>query len=470
VRSETPIPPSSPVYFSMVSLLKSINESMHGLSSDAPLCVALSGGMDSVVLLHCLVLQKRFQSIRALHINHQLSDNADRWQRYCESLCAHLEVPLTSIAVDVRSGLAGNQDGLENAARNCRYQAFEENIVAGETLLLAHHADDQYETMLLRLMRGAGVKGLSAIPSGRTLGLGYLFRPLLAIPRQRLLDYAQNSQLSWIEDESNQDSQFDRNFCRNEVLPLLATRWPNYRSSWAKSSQLLSEADELMRVLAELDMAAAATEEDSMLNLGALQLLSPVRLKNTIRYWLLRLGLDDIGWGKLNAVVDAFASTQKNTRTLLEVNDFRLVVHGGNLHALPPKQALIEQVLDWPLDKEECVLPGNGCLRLVSLVNKPAMSIDRARMAEVQIRYRQGGEELKLPGRPTKSLKKLLQEAGIQPWLRMRIPLVFVADQLVFVPEIGVAENYSADTVIKQGVTVQWLRPNFNWPLNEKSN
>ncbi|MFT4814203.1 MAG: tRNA(Ile)-lysidine synthase, partial [Paracoccaceae bacterium] len=151
-------------------------------------------------------------------------------------------------------------------------------------------------------------------------------------------------------------------------------------------------------------------------------------------------------------------------------NDFRLVVHAGNLYALPPKQALIEQVLQWQLDKEECVLPGNGCLRLVSLVNKPAMSIDRAKIAEVQIRYRQGGEELKLPGRPNKSLKKLLQEADIQPWLRMRIPLVFVADQLVFVPEIGVAENYSADTVVKQGVTVKWLRPNFNWPLNEKSN
>ncbi|MFT4888759.1 MAG: tRNA(Ile)-lysidine synthase [Pseudohongiellaceae bacterium] len=454
----------------MVSLLQSFNESMLELSSDAPLCVALSGGMDSVVLLHCLVLQKRFLSIRALHINHQLSENADCWQRHCESLCAHLEVPLTSITVDVRSGLEGNQDGLENAARNCRYQAFQENIAAGEILLLAHHADDQYETMLLRLMRGAGVKGLSAIPPRRALGLGYLLRPLLAIPRQQLLDYAQTSQLSWIEDESNQDSRFDRNFCRNEVLPLLARRWPNYRSSWAKSSQLLSEADELMRALAELDMAAAATEEGSVLNLGALQLLAPVRLRNTIRYWLLGLGLDDIGWGKLNAVVDAFASTQKNTKTLLEANDFRLVVHAGNLYALPPKQALIEQVLHWQLDKEECVLPGNGCLRLVSLVNEPAMSIDRARMAEVQIRYRQGGEELKLPGRPTKSLKKLLQEAGIQPWLRMRIPLVFVADQLAFVPEIGVSENYAADTVVRQGVTVKWLRPNFNWPLNEKSN
>lgn len=454
----------------MTSLPNSINESLHDFVADAPLCVALSGGMDSVVLLHCLLSLKKFSSIRALHINHQLSDNANSWQRHCESLCAHLEVPLTSIVVDVRSELGANQEGLENAARNCRYQAFEENIGSGETLLLGHHADDQYETMLLRLMRGAGVRGLSAIPISRALGQGVLVRPLLAIARQQLLDYAQNSQLSWIEDESNQNSQYDRNFCRNEVLPLLATRWPSYRSSWAKSSQLLGEADELMQALAEIDIAAAATEEVAVLNLGTLHLLSPARLRNTIRYWLLGLGQGDIGWRKLNAIVDAFAATQKNTRVLLETTDLRLIVHAGYLHALPPKQVLMEQCLSWSLDQEECVLPGNGSLRLTPSGNKPTMSIDRARMEHVQIRYRQGGEELKLLGRPTKSLKKLLQEANIKPWLRECIPLVFVADQLAFVPGIGVAENYASGTTGEPQVTVKWQRPNFNWPVSEKSN
>lgn len=454
----------------MTLLLNSIKESMHEFACDAPLCVALSGGMDSVVLLHGLILQRRFSSIRALHVNHQLSDNADSWQRHCESLCADLEVPLTSVSVDVSSSLGVNREGLEAQARNCRYEAFEKNIGAGETLLLAHHADDQYETMLLRLMRGAGVRGLSAIPIRRSLAQGDLYRPLLTLPRDQLLDYAQSSQLSWVEDESNQDSQFDRNFCRNEVLPLLATRWPNYRSSLAKSNQLLGEADELMQALAEVDLAAAETNDDSVLNVEALQLLTPARLRNTIRYWLLGLNIDDIGWRKLNAVVDAFATTQKNTRTLLEASDFRLIVHAANLHLLPPEQALIEQSLSWSLDQEEYVLPGNGCLRLTSSANNPVMSIDMAQMIEVQIRYRQGGEELKLPGRPTKSLKKLLQEAGIAPWLRERIPLVFVDGQLAFVPGIGVAEKYSTETTGEQGVTVQWLKPNFNWPVNEKCN
>jgi tRNA(Ile)-lysidine synthase len=454
----------------MTSLLNSIKKSMHEFASDAPLCVALSGGVDSVVLLHGLVLQKRFSSIRALHINHQLSDNADSWQRHCESLCASLEVPLTSISVDVRSELGANQEGLESAARNCRYQAFEKDIGAGETFLLAHHADDQYETMLLRLMRGAGPGGLSGIPARRVLGLGRLYRPLLALPRQTLLDYAQVSQLSWVEDESNQDSRFDRNFCRNEVLPLLATRWPSYRSCWAKSSQLLGEADELMQALAELDIADAATKNSLVLNLDALQLLSQSRLRNAIRYWLLSLGLDDLGWGKLNAIVVAFDSAEHKTRTLVQANDFRLMTYAGKLYALPPAQELINQSLPWQLDTKECVLPGNGCLRLISSVSVPAMSIDRLRMKDVQIRYRQGGEELKLPGRPTKSLKKLLQEAAIEPWLREQLPLIYIAEQLAFVPGIGVAENYSVSPSDESAFTVEWVQQNFNWPSNEKSN
>lgn len=443
---------------------------MHEFASDAPLCVALSGGMDSVVLLHSLVLQERFSSIRALHINHQLSDNADSWQRHCETLCASLEVPLTCISVDVLSALGTNLEGLESRARNCRYEAFEKDIAVGETFLLAHHADDQYETMLLRLMRGAGPSGLSGIPARRGLGLGSLYRPLLALPRQALHDYAQASQLSWVEDESNQDSRFDRNFCRNEVLPLLATRWPGYRSCWAKSSQLLGEADELMQALAEFDIADAATEDSSVLNLGTLQLLSQSRLRNAIRYWLHSLGLDDVGWSKLNAIVVAFDSIKQKTRTLVQANDFRLIVYAGKLYALPPVQELIKQSLPWQLDKQECVLPGNGCLRLISSVSMAAMSIDRSRMENVQIRYRQGGEEMKMPGRPTKSLKRLLQEAGIEPWLREQLPLIYIAEQLAFVPRVGVAESYFASPSDERAFTVEWVPQNFNWPLSEKSN
>lgn len=454
----------------MTSLLNSIKESMHEYSCDTPLCVGLSGGLDSVVLLHALVLLKKYSSIRAIHINHQLSANANSWQLHCESFCANLDVPLTSITVDVTSGLGANREGLENEARNCRYQAFEDNMAAGEILLLAHHADDQYETMLLRLMRGAGVKGLSAIPATRPLGQSVLVRPLLGLPRHQLLEYAQSSSLRWIEDESNQDSHFDRNFCRNEVLPLLATRWPNYRASWAKSNQLLGEADELIRALAEIDISAAQTKEESVLKAGSLQVLSPARLRNAIRYWLLRLGLGDIGWHKLNAAIEAFAGTQRTTKTLVETSDFRLIVHAGELHALHPERELMAEGLIWQFENKECVLPDNGCLRLTCAVNEPAMYLDLARISEVQVRYRQGGEELKLRGRPTKPLKKLLQEANIAPWLRAQLPLIFVDEQLVFVPGIGVAENYSAVSAGVQGVSVEWLRPNFNCSLNEKCN
>lgn len=443
---------------------------MAEFASDAPLCVALSGGMDSVVLLHCLVQQSRFSSLRAIHVNHQLSDNADLWQRQCETDCAGLGIPLHCIQIDVRADLGDKGEGVENIARNLRYQAFENSIAADETLLLAHHADDQYETLLLRLMRGAGVHGLAAIPARRALGQGNLFRPLLAVHRSELLEYAKTARLNWVEDESNEDVQFDRNFCRHRVLPLLATRWPRYRSSLAKSMQLLSEADELVRALAEIDLADVATSHDSILNLAALQLLPQVRVRNTIRYWLLSLGLGDVGWSKLNTVVDTLDRSRQNTRTLIETSEFRLIAHGGKLYALSPKRALPEQKIRWALADKECVLPDNGCLRLSTSVNVPAMAIDRARIDEVQIRYRKGGEELKLPGRPRKSLKKLLQESELEPWLRERLPLMFVADQLVFVPEIGVAEGYAADAVKGERITVQWLRPNFNFSVSEKSN
>jgi tRNA(Ile)-lysidine synthase len=146
------------------------------------------------------------------------------------------------------------------------------------------------------------------------------------------------------------------------------------------------------------------------------------------------------------------------------------MTYAGKLYALPPAQELINQSLPWQLDTKECVLPGNGCLRLISSVSVPAMSIDRLRMKDVQIRYRQGGEELKLPGRPTKSLKKLLQEAAIEPWLREQLPLIYIAEQLAFVPGIGVAENYSVSPSDESAFTVEWVQQNFNWPSNEKSN
>jgi tRNA(Ile)-lysidine synthase len=397
--------------------------------------VAFSGGLDSTVLLHLLAgLAQRepLPPLRAIHIQHGLQAAAEAWPAHCQQVCDELGVSLLQREVQVLPGAS-----LEQAARDARYAAFVELLGLDEVLLTAQHRDDQAETLLFRLLRGAGARGLAAMPATRTLGCGQLVRPLLAVSRAQLEAYARVHGLRWVEDPSNSDERFSRNFLRRQVLPLLAQRWPQAVASMARSAAHLSEAQDLLDELAQVDLAAIEQESRfaglplPSLALAPLLRLSAARQRNLVRYWLAPLTpLPDsdhwAGWDSLaTAAVDA-APIWRLAGGELHRADGRLWwLSGVYLQALP------SIALSLPAYKP-LSLPGNGhvCLR------GPAPS------GALQVRYRQGGEQLHLPQRGRRDLKRLLNEAGVPGFLRSRWPLLYQGEQLLAVanlPQLSVA-------------------------------
>ncbi|WP_422598973.1 tRNA lysidine(34) synthetase TilS [Pseudomonas sp.] len=398
--------------------------------------VAFSGGLDSTVLLHLLVgLAQRqpLPTLRAIHIQHGLQAAAQAWPAHCQQVCDELGVPLLQREVQVQPGAS-----LEQAARDARYGAFAAALGADEVLLTAQHRDDQAETLLFRLLRGAGARGLAAMPASRPLGVGQLVRPLLEVSRAELEDYARANGLDWVEDPSNGDERFSRNFLRRQVLPVLTRRWPQAVASMARSAAHLSEAQGLLDELARTDLASIdEASRFAWLSLPSLPLaplleLSVARQRNLLRHWLAPLTpLPDsdhwAGWASLvNAAVDA-APVWRLARGELRRADGRLWwLSGPWLQSLPP--------IDLPLTAStQLSLPGNGHVCVLGQAPEGAL----------QVRYRHGGEVLRLAGRGRRDLKRLLNEASVPGFLRGRLPLLYRGEELLAVanaPQLSVAE------------------------------
>lgn len=448
----------------MVFSAQELRESL----SNAPPCeeyvVALSGGMDSVVLLHALCelrdMRSLTQTLSAIHINHGLQADADRWQRHCIQLCDEKDISLHCESVSVSV-----EGSLENAARSARYKAFESLISPKQVLLQAHHLDDQLETLLLRLSRGAGTQGLGAIPQERVLVDSYLFRPLLQYSRRQLTDYAQHHRLSWAEDESNANEDHDRNFLRHSVLPLIEQRWPGYRKSWNKSLELLAESSQLTKQLAAIDLQYFETPEGS-LDLSLLRQLDFPRQRNVLRYWLDSMGLDMPGWKQLNSLLHDLLD-KTHTEGALSLQDYEVRVFADQLFVLIAEPASLYLTPGHNsialTDGAAVTLPDNGRLQ----VNRSSTDGLNAGLGELEIRYRKGGEALQLPGRPSKSLKQLFQEMTIPPWLRDRVPLLYHSGSLVCVPGIGVAQDALAVNG-SRAFAVDWQMPELT-PIRKDS-
>jgi len=442
--------------------------------------VGFSGGMDSHVLLHATYRALKqltdlneenptLQSfeLRALHINHGLSPHADEWQIHCKGICLALKVPFSAQRVSIQK-LAG--ESLEEQARLARYQVFAEQLQVEECLLMAHHQDDQAETMMLRLMRGAGPRGLAAMPLNRSLGQGLLWRPLLGIPRTVLQDYANAHQLRWIDDETNLDVRFDRNFVRHELFPLIAQRWPGYRQSWQRSAQLCAEADQLNQELAAIDYQSVATASNEQLDCTAMWRLSSVRQRNVIRHWLRLLGFPDPGWQVLRRCSNELLKAAVDAQPELiwdghEIRRFQNRIYA--LRSMPlfePTQTLMVSVEEMNA-VEKIALPDNGSL-LFSHVNanaeRPLLKLpDKGNLV---ISYRHGGEKCRLSNRRTRALKKILHDAGIPPWLRDRLPLLCLENQIVYIPGAGVCDGFEAPPDVA-GWLVKW-QPTIDFPDN----
>jgi len=372
----------------------------------------------------------------ALHVNHQLSPNARRWEAFCGRLCRARRIPFRSVKVDVQRG-----DSIEAAARAARYAVFARQEC--EYIVLAHHRDDQVETLLLQLLRGAGVKGLAAMPLLRIQDPGSripdpgILRPLLDVTREEILVYARDRGLEWVEDESNQDMYFLRNFVRHEVLPVIARRFPAYRATLARAAGHLAEA---ARVLDELASADAAGElADGTLSIAALRRLPPARGRNLLRYFLASRGVTMPGTERLDEALRQALTAKQDARVLVELGDFTLRRHAGRLHlvrarGVPP--AHYEKL--WRGEKK-MALPELGGVLTLARATGAGISLSRLGGGVVTIRLRRGGERLQ-PNcrRPRRSLKNLLQEARMPPWQREYIPLIFCGGKLVWAARIGV--------------------------------
>lgn len=401
-------------------------------------CVALSGGVDSTTLLHGLVqLGREFAAnpIRAVHVNHHLHVDADTWAKACQSLCAELGVPLTCCDVTLDGDREG---GTEAAAREARYRVLIHGLEPGERLLTAHHRDDQVETLLLRLLRGAGPHGLASIEPRRRCGPGWLVRPLLDVGRSDLEAYAREHTLAWLEDPANTDTSFDRNFLRHRVLPLLRERWPGLGETIPRAARLSGEAAQMLDDLAELDLA----DTGESIPVQALTGLSAARRRNVIRYWLRRRGLAPPAEAKLRDGLEQVLTAGSDRLPWFEWAGVQIRRYRDRLYVLefdPAAVASLPESVAWDGRGRIDLGPLRGGLRFIR-----DDASDVAIVEHWAVRFRTGGERFATGGQH-KTVKNLFQERGIVPWMRVHVPLLYRADRLVAIGDLWQADDIGAD-------------------------
>ena len=428
------------------------------------LVVALSGGVDSIVLLDCLrrIAARLRIRLSALHVNHQLHPDAALWEAFCRRQCRARRIPYTSARVRVAPG-----GGVEAAARAARYAAFARQ--RADYVVLAQHQDDQVETLLLQLLRGAGVRGLAAMPllrraggrglraegnKNRAIKRGssslvphpsslQILRPFLDVTRAEILEYARRRGLEWIEDDSNANLDFRRNFLRHKVLPLIARRFPSYRTTVSRSARHLAEASAVLDELAAQD--AADGFDGETLAVATLRRLSRRRARNVLRFFLARGGTGMPNVERLEEALRQALTAREDARVAIGLGETTLRRYRDRLYLVPALPALPRRFArSWRGESEMALPELGGILRMVRGRGK-GISVARLGKSPVTVRIRQGGERLQTEsGRPRRSLKNLLQESQVPPWQRAYLPLVFCGNRLVWVPGVGIARDFHA--------------------------
>ncbi len=394
--------------------------------------LAFSGGLDSTVLLHLLCEYRQTHPaappLIAVHVNHNLQLASAAWERHCERVCAALEVSLLVRKVAV----AGDGRGLEAAARDARYGELAATLRPGDVMFFAHHQDDQVETLLLRWLRGAGLRGLQGMPALRPLGPGLLSRPLLAWPRTALEAYARLHHLDWIDDPSNADTGFDRNYLRHEVLPLLAQRWPAYRGSVVRSARQLSAAEAVLEQLLPTPPPCATLLGDPGIPVASL-LQGPACGWLVLQEWLLGQGLPVPPRGPASEFLRQLQAGGGSPQ--LAWSGQRLRRFGDGVYLLPTADPGGCAGADQLAPEAPLELPGGGRLELVPAGAEAGIALGPGEF--LVVRNRGGGERCQPLGRGrSQRLKKLLQEAGVPPWWRDRLPLLYLGDDLVAVADL----------------------------------
>lgn len=408
--------------------------------------IGYSGGMDSTVLLHAVAsLRTALPDVElgAVHINHGLHPDAARWSQHCTEQAARLGIPCHVVPVTVARVPGAS---LEAQARAARYAAFAALVGRGDCLLTAHHGDDQAETVLLQLLRGAGVHGLAAMPGKSNFGAGVHARPLLGFARSALAHYATDARLRWIDDPANDDPGFDRNYLRHRVMPALRDRWPAVADTLARSARHCAQAAVLIDATAALDLQQVQ-RDDGALDLAELRRLPFERQRALIRYWLRMRDLPLPPEARVDQILMQMHGAALDRQPRIAWTGAEVRRHRDRLYAMRPVVSQPQngaRELCWRPDVP-LELPGSG-MRLVAVpVTGAGLNAARCHGADITVRFRRGGERCRpADGMHTRSLKKLLQEAGVPVWERERLPLIYINGELAAVADRWICAPFAA--------------------------
>ena len=417
--------------------------------------IGYSGGVDSHVLLYMLAQMKDSlsQEIEAIHINHGLNDMANEWVKHCRSICLGLEIKFLLVELDAKSPKGESQEAW---ARKLRYEAINQFINDGDILLTAHNKNDTAETLLLQLFRGAGPAGLSAMSLNSPFGAGWHCRPLLDYSRSEIEKYADNNNLEWIEDSSNKDNKYDRNFLRNNVIPILTGRWPGMSNTLSRASRIQAETSMLLQDLASVDLEDCILENSGQLSITALNKLSNHRVANVIRYWIKNHGYAIPTSAQMTRIIEDVLNASSDSEPCISWSDTEVRRYRDTLFISSPlpKPPDSSSEICWKLD-EECNLV-MGKLHAQRSIGKGI----KAKICPenfVTVKFRRGSEVIKKGGHHHK-LKKLFQEFGVPSYYRDFIPLIYIGDKLVAISGLLIDEDYIAAQT-EESIDITWSRP-----------
>ncbi|QKQ24717.1 tRNA lysidine(34) synthetase TilS [Candidatus Ruthia endofausta] len=368
--------------------------------------LSLSGGIDSVVLLHYLNMHYPNKT-SVIHYNHHLSQYCNEWDKFCEKLCLSLNIAYLSIDLSF-----DNTSNIEENARKKRYHSLSNSLKENEVLCTAHHQNDQAETLLLQLFRGGGIKGLAAMPKEKPLGKGIHYRPFLTINKSQIIDYAENNKLSWIEDDSNKNTNFRRNFLRLEILPKLSDVYKNLGRTLARSAKHQSETLKLIRELADIDIKMHhIINSTNRIDTSKLTKLGTHRIKNVLLHHLNFLNFLTPSDKIMHQIIELL-HTKEDANPLVCWDKYEIRRYQNELY-------FINKAL--PRKNESC-----------------PFYEEFKDLKKISIRYRQEGQRIKLLGKThTQSLKKVLQEASIPPWERSQLKMYYIDNKLCAIERIG---------------------------------
>lgn len=439
----------------MQQIITSIKSTLNSMDDLKQVVIAYSGGVDSHVLMHaCAQLNPIFPSLifKAVHINHGMQSVAPKWQQHCHATADQLGIEINCISVDV---INLKQDGPEQAARKARYGAILELVTKHSVVLTAQHQDDQAETLMLQLLRGCGVEGLASMPLLDNFGLGFIARPFLRVNQQAILDYAQRYDLSWVEDPSNVDTNLDRNFLRQQVIPIIKKRWPAFAQTTSRTARHCAEVSDVLANMAEESITNA---NKNQLNISELSGKDEKLQRIFLRYWIQENNIQRPSLKVIQQIQHCVIHAFEDKTPFVKWGTNVVRRYKNNLYLLSVLPQF-DAALTLGFDGHSCELPaGLGQLEVTESIGD-GLDLNLWDSAKIVVEFRKGGEVIKLAKRHgTKKLKALFNENHLFPWVRDRIPLIYLDGQLAAIADLWVAEAFQAEKN-DPSYTLKWQHP-----------